>query len=293
MGKIFDALEKANRKNASAVLLSVTPEKRRQRRSKPQHRDRTKPVKPANNKQENVVSLMDANRNKAGLLDQTLITYHAPQSVEAELFKVLRTNILFPAKGTPPKSILVTSALPGDGKSFVSSNLAISIAQGIEEYVLLVDGDLRKPAIHDRFGFGNVSGLSEYLKHGDDIGGAFLKSSIEKLTLLPAGEPPANPSELMSSKKMKALMEELTTRYSDRYVIIDSPPPNMAAETNAIAKYADGIILVVRAQKTPREAVAETIEKIGKEKLIGIVLNQADQSATKYYGYTKSYYRQK
>jgi exopolysaccharide/PEP-CTERM locus tyrosine autokinase len=239
-----------------------------------------------------VVSLADASRNSnAELLDQTLIVYHKPQSVEAELFKVLRTNILFPSAGTPPRTILITSALPGDGKSFVSSNLAISMAKGVEEHVLLIDGDLRKPAIHNRFGFKKVAGLSDYLDQGDDIGGVLLKTPVGKLTILPAGEPPRNPSELMSSKKMKALLEEVKSRYDDRYVIIDSPPPNMASETNAIAKYVDGVIVVVRAQKTPKDAVADTIEKIGKEKLIGIVLNQADQSATKYYGYDKSYYR--
>lgn len=276
MGKIFDALEKANRKNASTVLLTEKSENRRRKKKSP----------------ENVVSLADASRNSnAELLDQTLIVYHKPQSVEAELFKVLRTNILFPPTGAPPRTILITSALPGDGKSFVSSNLAISMAQSVEEHVLLIDGDLRKPAIHNRFGFKKVAGLSDYLAHGDDIGGVLLKTPVGKLTILPAGEPPVNPSELMSSKKMKELLKEVRSRYDDRYVIIDSPPPNMASETNAIAKYVDGVVVVVRAQKTPKDAVADTIEKIGKEKLIGIVLNQADQSATKYYGYNKSYYR--
>ncbi|MGD9364667.1 MAG: CpsD/CapB family tyrosine-protein kinase [Desulfobacteraceae bacterium] len=277
MGKIFDALEKANRKNASPVLLSVKPKKSRLEKKSP----------------ENVVSLVDANRNAtAGFLDKTLIVYHKPKSVEAELFKVLRTNILFPSVGSPPRTILITSALPGEGKSFVSSNLAVSMAQGVEEHVLLIDGDLRKPAIHTRFGFNKVAGLADYLAHGDNIGGALLKTPIDKLTLLPAGEPPANPLELMSSKKMKALLEEVKSRYDDRYVLIDSPPPTMASETNAIAKYVDGVIVVVRAQKTSRDAVVDTIEKLGKEKLIGIVLNQADRSVTKYYGYNKSYYRQ-
>lgn len=276
MGKIFDALEKANRKNASPVLLSVKPKKPTREKKRP----------------ENVVSLADANRSAtAGLLDRTLIVYHTPQAVEAELFKVLRTNILFPSEGPPPRTILITSALPGEGKSFVSSNLALSMAQGVEEHVLLIDGDLRKPSIHTRFGFNKVAGLGDYLAHGDDISGALLKTPIDKLTLLPAGEPPANPSELMSSKKMKALLEEVKNRYDDRYVLIDSPPPTMASETNAIAKHVDGVIVVVKAQKTPRDAVADTIEKLGKEKLIGIVLNQADRSVTKYYGYNKSYYR--
>ena len=287
MGKIFDALEKVEKNSPNTIVT-----KTREKEVRPKRVNRVR-EKSFDKKPDKVVALVNSNgTQKSGQLDDTLITYHDPQSVEAELFKVLRTNILFPAEGVPPKTILVTSALPGDGKSFVSSNLAISIAQGVEEHVLLMDGDLRKPAIHHRFGFGNGNGLSDYLRSGDDIGTVLLKTPIEKLTILPSGEPPVNPAELMSSKKMKALLSEVKSRYEDRYVIIDSPPPAMAAETNAIVKYVDGIILVVRAGKTPREAIADTIDRIGKEKLIGMVLNHVDRSHTKYYGYNKSYYKE-
>jgi len=275
MGKIFDALEKADSKNASVASVSVKAHKSYR----------------AKKTTKNVVSLVNSNRNSHGHhLDETLITFHAPQSIEAELFKVLRTNILFPTDGQPPKTILITSALPGDGKSFVTSNLGIGIARGIEEHVLLIDGDIRRPSIHRRFGFDHVNGLSDYLVEGDDIAPILLKTPIDKLTILPAGDPPSNPTELMSSKKMKALVEEVKSRYDDRYILIDSPPPSMASETNAIAQYVDAIIIVACAGKTPRDAIEETIDKIGREKLIGMVLNQADRSSTKYYGYEKSYY---
>lgn len=287
MGKIFDALEKVEKSSPGSIISKAKPKKSRPKKVK-RRRERTLEKPP-----EKVVAFVNSNGGRiSGKLDQTLIAYYDPQSVEAELFKVLRTNILFPADGAPPKTILITSALPGDGKSFVSSNLAISIAQGVEEHVLLLDGDLRKPSIHQRFGFGKVPGLSDYLVSGNDIGDVFLKTPIEKLTIVPSGEPPINPAELVSSKKMKALLDEVKSRYDDRYIIIDSPPPAMASETNAIAKYVDGVILVVRAEKTPREAVADTIAQIGKEKLIGLVLNQVDRSQTKYYGYNKSYYRE-
>lgn len=275
MGKIFEALEKAGTKNIEAIPISQDMRKdiREQKAVK------------------KVVPLLNSGRNhKEGRLDDTLITFHAPQSAEAEIFKILRTNILFPASGRPPKTILVTSALPEDGKSFVISNLAISIARGVEEHVLLIDGDIRKPAIHQRFGMKDASGLSEYLARGDDIAAMIHKTPIEKLKIIPAGDPPPNPAELMSSKKMKALLNEVKSRYDDRYILIDSPPPAMASETNAVAQYVDAIIIVVRAGKTPRDAVADTIEHIGKEKLIGIVLNQADSSSTKFYGYEKTYY---
>ena len=287
MGKIFDALEKVEKSSPGSIISKAKPKRSKPKKVK-RRRERTLEKPP-----EKVVAFVNSNGGRiSGTLDQTLIAYHDPQSIEAELFKVLRTNILFPADGVPPRTILVTSALPGDGKSFVSSNLAISISQGVEEHVLLIDGDLRKPSVHQRFGFGKVAGLSDYLVSGDDIGDVFLKTPIDKLTIVPSGEPPINPAELMSSKKMKALLDEVKSRYDDRYVIIDSPPPAMASETNAIAKYVDGVIIVVRAEKTPREAVADTIAQIGKEKLIGLVLNQVDRSQTKYYGYTKTYYRE-
>jgi protein-tyrosine kinase len=276
MGKIFDALQKSDRTISGAARPTV----------KANLRHHVRRVS------EKVVPLVNATPGlPASLLDRTLIAYHDPQSVEAELFKKLRTNILFPDSGLPPKTILITSALPDDGKSFVSANLAISIAQGVEEHVLLIDADIRKPDIHIRFGFKNVPGLSDYLYQGDNIAKVLLKTVLKKLTLLPAGKPPANPTELIASKKMKALLEEVKARYDDRYIIIDSPPPSMAPEINAIVQYVDGVILVVRAGKTPRAAVADTIEQIGKDKILGIVLNQADQSEKKYYGYNKSYYQ--
>ena len=117
-----------------------------------------------------------------------------------------------------------------------------------------------------------------------------LKTDIPKLTIVPGGIPPVNPTELLTSKKMKALLEEVAGRYEDRYIIIDSPPPSMATETSAIAKLVDGIIIVVKNGKTPKKVVTELIEQIEKEKLLGIVFNYCDQSANKYYGYGKSYY---
>lgn len=273
MGKISDTLEKPTKQKAEAIPLAGP-------RSNP---------KASIREAGNVVAFGNANKISHDL-DPNLVAYHAPQSVEAELFKVLRTNLLFPATGKPCKNMLVTSALPSDGKSFVSSNLAISIAQGVEEHVLLIDGDVRRPTIHSNFGFGQVVGLSEHLATGADIGKILLKSPIPKLTILPAGQPPRNPTELLSSRKMQTLLEEVAARYEDRFILIDSPPPSMAAETTAIINFVDGVILVVRAGKTPKRAVAETIEQIGKEKIVGVVLNYSDQALKRYYGYGKPYY---
>jgi protein-tyrosine kinase len=219
-------------------------------------------------------------------VDANLVVYHDPASVEAEIFKVLRTNILFPKDGTPPPSVMVTSALPGDGKSFIASNLAVSIAQGIEEYVLLMDCDMRRSTIHKIFGFDdNISGLSEYLSKDVPLTSLLRRTVTKKLTILPGGRTPNNPSELLSSQRMKDLLEETKKRYKDRFIIVDSPPPHLTAETTALAKYVDGIVLVVRSGRTPKPLVEALIEKIGREKIIGVVLNGHQMPATERYGY--------
>lgn len=275
MGKIFEALEKAKRP-AESQRSSLTG-----KRKSGVHKSTTDNVVPFN-----------AGRPTPATedMDQNLIALHKPQSVEAQVFKNLRTNILFPSAGKPPKSILVTSALPGEGKSFVCANLAISIAQGLEDHVLLIDADLRKPTIDNFFGIGQVPGLSEYLVGGEDVSKHFIKTTVQKLTVLPAGKPPHNPTELLTTQKMKALLNEVTRRYDDRHIIIDSAPPSLASETAVVAKYVDGIIMVVRAGKTPRSEITDVIKQLGKEKIVGIVLNHSDQFLKKYYGYGKSYY---
>jgi exopolysaccharide/PEP-CTERM locus tyrosine autokinase len=218
-------------------------------------------------------------------IDPNLVSLLDPQSYEAEQFKILRTNILFPVEGMPPRSILVTSAGPGEGKTFAAANLAISIAMNINKHVLLIDGDMRKPEQHTKFGFGKLPGLTDYLTQGVALTSLLVKTKVEKLSLLPAGEPPPNPSELVSSEQMSNLIEEVTNRYQDRIIVIDSPPPTVAAETGVLARQVDGILLVVSYQKTRFEDAADLIEIMGEEKIIGSMVNFIDPKATRSYGY--------
>jgi len=220
-------------------------------------------------------------------IDENVVSLLEPESFESEQFKHLRTNILFPVSGKPPRSIMVTSAVPGEGKSFVSSNLAVSIAQNIDQHVLLMDCDMRKATIQGNFGFDDVKGLSEYLSKGTSLSSLLLKTEIDKLTILPGGRPPRNPAELMSSKQMSKLLKEVTSRYSDRYIIIDSPPPHLTSETSVIARQVDGILLVVKAGSTQRELVEDLLEMMGREKVLGIVVNWFDLRSSAYYGYGK------
>ena len=221
----------------------------------------------------------------SALIDKNMICYLNPRSYEAEMFRILRENILFPFSGNPPRLILITSVNPGEGKSFVASNLSISIAQNMNSHVVLLDCDLRRPCIHSRFGYSDVPGLKEHLSRGRSIASLLLNTMVDKLTILPAGKLPTNPAELITSKKMMALLEEMKSRYTDRYIIMDAPPPNFSSETNAIARVVDGIILVVKYGVTPREMILNMVEKIEKNKFLGTVINWFDLRSTSQYGY--------
>jgi protein-tyrosine kinase len=220
-----------------------------------------------------------------------LVTILLPDSVTAETFKVIRGTVLYDKDRPAPKAIMVTSAFPGEGKTFVSSNLAVSFAMGLNENVLLIDADLRRPAIHKIFGYNNEYGLSEHLQGEKTLPELLIKTKIERLTLLLAGKTPPNPVELLSSKKMEAFIKESKDRYQDRFIIMDVPPSQLTAETNVIANHVDGIIFVVMNGKTPRAVIQQTVENLGKEKVLGIIFNGFAQSYKAYNKYYRKYYQ--
>lgn len=217
-------------------------------------------------------------------IDPMLVAGLDPHSLESEQFRLLKNNILFPEKGVPPRCIMITSASPGEGKSFVAANLAISLAQNIDEYVLLMDCDLRAPNIHSMFGFDSPPGLSDYLSAARPLNSLLVKTFMEKLTILPAGRVPPNPSELLSSEQMRRLIHEVKSRYSDRYIIIDTPPPYLTSETGAIARQVDGIIVVIMQGKTRKKNVQDVIDAYGRDKILGAVYNHAKKPFGSGYG---------
>ncbi len=276
MGKIFRALEKAGNK--------VRPEK---------EAVSSDDMSLACDDSENPISESSGTTDKsdARLTNPALVTVCNPHSPASEQFRLLKNNILFPEKGTPPKTIMVTSASPNEGKSFVAANLAVSIAQSIDEYVLLMDCDLRSPTIHASFGYeGKAQGLSDYLANKTPLSSVLKKSSVNKLTILPAGQIPPNPSELLSSDQMRRLLQEVKLRYNDRYIIIDTSPPYITSETNAIARFVDGIILVIRQGKTRIKEVSDILDIYGREKVLGVVKNFSKKTIGYGYGYHKSGY---
>jgi exopolysaccharide/PEP-CTERM locus tyrosine autokinase len=231
------------------------------------------------------------NKKDATNVSHNLVAHLEPQSFEAEQFRSLRTDLLFPATGESPRTIMTTSVNPQEGKTFVAANLAVSIAQNINEHVLLMDCDLRKPSIHRQFGFNGIPGLSEYLNNGASLPSLLLKTCVKKLTILPGGKAVSNPAEILSSRKMTKLLEEVKSRYPDRYIIIDSPPPKLTSEAKALARQVDGILLVIKYGSTRLELIEDLINILGKGKILGAVINHFDmRSSAYYYRYSKKRY---
>lgn len=191
----------------------------------------------------------------------------------AESFRRLRARMLHPVEGKPARSILVTSAAPGEGKSFVCANLGVFMARGVDQHALLVDCDLRRPGLAHFFGLEHGIGLVDHLRDGTDLSGLIRKTGLDRLSLIPAGTPPENPSELLSSQGMSDLLKEVINRYQDRFIILDSPPAQAASETAVLAQHVDKVVLVVKWGSSGREQVKKLVEQIGREKILGVVFN--------------------
>jgi len=210
-----------------------------------------------------------------------------PNSFAAEEFRKLKTQI-FHRLPNPPHSILVTSATPGEGKTMVSVNLAVAISQEIQRKAILIDGDLRKPSIRLEKSQ-NSKGLSNYLSDGVPLSEILIKSEIENLRIITAGHPTNKPSELIGSKRMGELFKSLNELEDSSYIVVDSSPIVSTTEPALLSKMVDGIILVVIADRIPRETIQRAIRSIDRQKIIGVVFNQIDMKPSSYY--SKSYYQ--
>ena len=236
---------------------------------------------------------MSKDQRFRGRIDRRLVCLHDPSSAAAECYKILRSKLIVGDSGELRRAIMVTGAEPKDGKSMVAANLAVSIAQGMNHYVLLIDCDLRRPSLHKTFGLQAQHGLRDYLEEGSAITPYLFKTAMQKLTLIPAGKPLASPSELLGSNKMQLLMQELIGRYQDRFIILDSPPAQFTAETSSLFSLMDGVLLVVRSGKTARGPVLDVIDNVGREKILGVVFNATNEVQRDYKYYYKYYKREK
>ncbi len=193
-----------------------------------------------------------------------------------DCIKLLRTQLFQRTRSRGWNTIQVTGFGPGEGKSMVAVNLAISIASDARQTTLLVDLNFRNPSIEQLLDLQTQNGgLKSYFLDGAPLPSLFINPGIDKLTILTAGGKITHATELLGSPRMESLIKELKGRYDDRYIIIDTPAVSLCPDPLVIAEYVDGIVLVARADRTSQESVKTAMERIPKEKVIGVVLNDA------------------
>jgi succinoglycan biosynthesis transport protein ExoP len=220
-----------------------------------------------------------------------LISHNMPQSQMSEAFRALRTSLLLSQADHPPQVILMTSALPREGKTTAAVNLAVTLAQ-LGDKTLLVDADLRKPGINRALSLvdGKHAGLSSYLAGVSSLDLITVPHpAITNLEAIPTGPIPPNPADLLSSRRLTELIAELRTRY--KFVVVDSPPIMAATDAVILSVLVDGVLMVVRSGETPKEAFTRTRDLLAgvKCRMLGVVLNAVDASSPDYY-YSYRYY---
>jgi len=218
-----------------------------------------------------------------------LVTVHSPKSAASESYRSIRTGILFSSADEAPRTIVLTSASSSEGKSITAANLGVVMANAGSR-VLLLDCDMRRPRIHKIFDLDRKIGVSSILVGTGSAKDAIVPSSVENLDILPVGPIPPNPSEIVGSKKMGLLLNDLKKKY-DR-VLIDSPPISAVTDAVILTQMADSLLLVVRAGETPRQVIQHALAQVRSvnANILGAVLNAVSVGRDSYYYYQYYYY---
>lgn len=229
----------------------------------------------------------------ARLAAQGYVTPDAPRSQLADEFRVLKRPVLGNAQGKSAAPIrranliMITSSLPGEGKTFTSINLAMSIAMEVDTTVLLVDADVARPAVLDRLGLPSSPGLLDLLTQPDlDMADVLLKTNVDRLSILPAGTPHPRATELLTSAGMSRMLDDMAGRYADRILVFDAPPLLPSTESRALATQIGQVLLVVEADGTTQSAVTSALAMVENCPVVMTVLNKVEpsQSGGGYYG---------
>ena len=216
-----------------------------------------------------------------------LVAKVRPQSQMAESYRALRTSLLLSNLGAPPKVIMVTSALPQEGKTTTSINCAVVLAQKKDSRVLLIDADLRRPSIHKKLGMDPGNGLSKVLTDSETNLDDVITSTtvLPNLFVLPAGKTPPNPAELLASSNMRDLLADLREKYD--HIVIDTPPSLSVTDAVVLSPRADAVVLVIRSGQTTKQALRRSRDILTQvnAKVVGVLLNAVDLSSPDYYYY--------
>jgi capsular exopolysaccharide synthesis family protein len=209
------------------------------------------------------------------------------RSFSAEAYRVLRTNLQYANPDVPLRRILITSTVPGEGKSTTLGNLGVTMAQ-TERSVLLVDADLRRSCLHEMFKLRASPGLTSYLAGNSLLEAVISKTAIPNLSIVPSGPLPPNPAELLASRRMREFLESVSERYD--ITLVDSPPVLAVTDACVLASMTDGVIFVAGSGKTPKGAMRRARDQItaAQGRILGVVVNQFDGRHSD--GYSRSYY---
>jgi len=245
----------------------------------------TSPHKPADTHQEIFGQFQSL--QVAPALENRLVCLNDTESLAAEAFRLLGVRLQNLRRDRPLRKLLITSTIPQEGKSMVSANLACALAQRTQQRVLLLEGDLRRPSISERFGVGMNPGICEYLEGASTLTRSIYRLEGAGLWLLPAGSTKSNALELLQSRRLSTLMDQLAENFE--WIVIDSPPVLPMADTSIWARLADGILLVIRQGTTQKRQLQRGLEAFEPKKLIGALVNCAVSSSNNdyyYYGAT-------
>lgn len=217
-------------------------------------------------------------------LQRKMILSESSPFMLQEAYKTLRTNLLFALRGEGCKRFCITSSMPGEGKSITILNLAISIAQ-TGKRVLLIDADLRRPALARLLAVNPAPGLSNVLADQATLSEAIRAETYPNLDVMLSGDVPPNPSELLSSEQMVKLVEDVSRKYD--YVLVDAPPVNLVSDCCIVANMLDGIVLLARQGKARKDGVKQAINqlRLTECKVLGCVFNGVAVNPKKYYRY--------
>ena len=217
---------------------------------------------------------------------KSIISYNDPKSVISEQYRAIRTNIEYSNVDQNTKTILVTSSDKNEGKTTTVSNLAVSFAN-LNKKVLIIDCDLRNPSIHKMFRLNNIYGLTDILAKDRAVDKCIQKTELENLYVLTAGSTPPNPAEILSSEKMKNLIEDLKNIYD--YIFIDTPPIGLVTDAGVLSSFIDGVVLVVKSESVEKKYLEETKKKLDAvdARILGAILNsyKSEQKDYNYYSY--------
>lgn len=215
-----------------------------------------------------------------GAVNKRRITILQPNSFVAEQFRTLRARLDSLASERPVGTIALTSAMAGEGKTTAAVNLAIVSAMAVGRRVLLVDCDLRRPRVHSVLGLRPECGLAEVLNDEALLDHAISKVEGASLDVLPVRTCPPNPSELLASDRMRALVGELRQRYD--LVVFDTPPALSLPDAKIVSEIVDGVLMVVRADQTPRDEIEAALDVLDRRRILGLVLNGAQMDEHRY-----------